>query len=267
MNTRHRQIKPGPLVVDLICCRNLALRHPFNKRAFTLIELLVVIAIISLLVSILLPSLNKARDLAKEVVCASGMRSWGMATHMYSSDYDGSVVPFCTASTYGQSRSWYALLRPFVGAEGQNVKKEHYQKLMECPSGEARFGVHYGGSIVNGVCGPLIWVNSASPSPLRFDQIRSPGKWIMMMDVAATVDFFMFSPNGWGFDVDESGDGIGDSNSGVLYASHPHPYNAAKPLVHREGLNTMMCDGHVQWMDFDTWQNPDNSYWKDECSL
>ena len=58
-------------------------------KAFTLIELLVVIAIISLLVSILLPSLNKAKDLAKRVVCASNIHGVGVTYTFYSSEHNG----------------------------------------------------------------------------------------------------------------------------------------------------------------------------------
>lgn len=55
-------------------------------RGFTLIELLVVIAIISLLVSILLPSLNKAKELAKRSVCASNFKNIGTAMVTYAED-------------------------------------------------------------------------------------------------------------------------------------------------------------------------------------
>ena len=53
------------------------------RRAFTLIELLVVVAIIAILVSILMPSLRKARELAKATSCAIQVRSQMLAMTMY----------------------------------------------------------------------------------------------------------------------------------------------------------------------------------------
>jgi prepilin-type N-terminal cleavage/methylation domain-containing protein/prepilin-type processing-associated H-X9-DG protein len=57
--------------------------QPRQRRAFTLIELLVVVAIISLLVSILLPSLSAARENARRLKCSTNLRSIGQASQIY----------------------------------------------------------------------------------------------------------------------------------------------------------------------------------------
>jgi len=57
-----------------------------GRSGFTLIELLVVVAIIALLISILLPSLARARELAKRTTCAANMSGIGKGLHTYSND-------------------------------------------------------------------------------------------------------------------------------------------------------------------------------------
>ena len=50
-----------------------------NRKGFTLIELLVVIAIIAVLMSILMPALNRAKQSVKNVICMSNLHEWALS--------------------------------------------------------------------------------------------------------------------------------------------------------------------------------------------
>ncbi len=63
-----------------------------RNRAFTLVELLVVIGIIALLISILLPALNKAKEAANKTACMSNLRQLTTAWITYTHDYKGWLV-------------------------------------------------------------------------------------------------------------------------------------------------------------------------------
>jgi prepilin-type N-terminal cleavage/methylation domain-containing protein len=60
-----------------------------KRRGFTLIELLVVIAIIALLMSILMPALNKVRQQARMVACEANLKQWNLQAAMFTEANDG----------------------------------------------------------------------------------------------------------------------------------------------------------------------------------
>src|SRR5436190_20669286 len=86
--------------------------HPMSRRAFTLVELLVVIAIIGVLVALLLPAVQFARETARRMQCSNHMRQFGVAMHTY---HD--VMKVLPAGIDGKSISTHAYLLPFMENE------------------------------------------------------------------------------------------------------------------------------------------------------
>ncbi len=90
-----------------------------RKLGFTLIELLVVIAIIALLISILLPSLSRARELSKRLVCMSNIKGIGTSCKIYANDNSESfpIPPYDRSLLADDDMVEYTALNHTFGGE------------------------------------------------------------------------------------------------------------------------------------------------------
>lgn len=111
-----------------------------KKKAFTLIELLVVIAVIAVLMGILMPALQRAREQGKATVCLSNMKQIGLAARLYAEDYNGKVwlaedYPPGETGNFERMLVWQALYQKYVGGRDSD-EVGHWAEVAtyNCPS-------------------------------------------------------------------------------------------------------------------------------------
>jgi prepilin-type N-terminal cleavage/methylation domain-containing protein len=108
-----------------------------RRRGFTLIELLVVIAIIALLMAILMPALETARQQAMDTMCISNLKQWGVVLSMYVDDYDGYIMGVWGGEQFGVDEHWwpYALKRYYADSGDLRLCPNATSSWFEVPLG------------------------------------------------------------------------------------------------------------------------------------
>ena len=98
-----------------------------KKPGFTLVELLVVITIIGILISLLLPAVQSAREAARQTQCANNLKQIGLAVHNFHQTYDAIPPSYTSGKGHG---TWLVLIMPFVEQENlygmANVEMQYW---------------------------------------------------------------------------------------------------------------------------------------------
>ena len=209
------------------------------KSKFTLIELLVVIGIIGILVTILLPSLGKARLKSLSAVCKSNLRQQGIATELYVSG-NGGYYPLQNEPAYFSSGNyWRRRLHDMMGGE---LNGPHWwsfdNEALECPVEEIQTGG--GGYAYN---------------------VYYIGGWIK--DLAKAVDIDKPSET---LLISDGTDSYDETASAFLgyWTLPPTQWNDIKLIGdrHFSSVNALWADGSVRLKSkVALWQSNDH-YWK-----
>lgn len=227
-----------------------------GQKAFTLVELLVVIGIISVLISILLPAINKAREAARSVACQSNLRQIAQATLMYAEDYHN-TLPKAVDSSYTYSGGnywvfWFSLIRPYLGAHPLVPPNEgNALNVLVCPSDPTMGGIIQMGGLPNGLWLPPGWRETYGYGVRSYAMNGHLDGWVKLSRVPHPTETILYSDFQWWI--------LGTNLILIPDAVSPASMQWEKCLPihwHNGYINCAFVDGHVQSLRADSLGDP-----------